>query len=328
MALPSDVFTEMVTTTNRLWGKEVVDNVSGHNALVRRLKERGKIKSMSGGYEIALPISYQENSTFQRIAGYEALNVGASDVLTSAKYPVRFYGIFVTASNKELLMNSGKEQMFNLVEQRLDVAKKTATNNMSIDVYGTGALTEQINGIGTLIQTNGQGTVGGIDSATWTQWRNKFREVTGTNTAASPSVANAASFKADINALYMSCTRGTDVPDLMVLTQDFFALYEVGEQDKQRYIDRNMADAGFTNGYKYKGADVVFDSNSNFATTGETGYFLNTDYLYLYEHRDAKWTQDKPREPSNQAAVVVPIWWAGNLGCSNRALQGRLIDAA
>ncbi len=327
MALPSDTFTEMVTTSNRFWGQTVVDNVSAHNALIRRLTERGKIKSMSGGYEIALPISYQENSTFQRIAGYENLNVGASDVLTSAKYPVRFYGIFVTASEKELLMNSGKEQMFDLVEQRLDVARKTAQNNMSIDVYSTGALTEQINGIGNLIQTNGQGTVGGIDSATWTQWRNKFREVTGTNTAASPSVANAASFKADMNALYMSCTRGTDMPDLIVFTHDFFALYEVGEQDRQRYANGDMAKAGFT-GYKYKGADVVFDSNTNFATTGETGYFLNTDYLYLYQHSSAKWTQDKPRMPSNQAAVVVPIWWAGNLACSNRALQGRLIDAA
>jgi hypothetical protein len=66
MASPNTVFTEMVTTTFRNHPNEVSDNVSKHNALYRRLSTGGKIKKLSGGYEIVRPLEYAENSTYQR----------------------------------------------------------------------------------------------------------------------------------------------------------------------------------------------------------------------------------------------------------------------
>jgi hypothetical protein len=203
----------------------------------------------------------------------------------------------------------------------------TAANNMSIDIYSDGALANQINGLGALVTSNGEGTVGGINSTDWPFWRNQFREATGTNAAATLTVANAAIFKGDMNRLWLQTTRGTDRPDLIVMSHDFFSLYEVGEQDKQRYADSDLAKAGFTT-LKYKSADVIFDDNTNFATTGERAYFLNTDYLYLVQHREAAWTPDAEKKPTNQDAVVVPIYWMGNMVTTNRSLQGILFDAA
>jgi hypothetical protein len=75
MASPNSTFTEMVTTTLRNHPTEVADNVSKHNALYRRLKQGGKIKKLSGGYEIVRPLDYAENATFQRYSGYDALNI-------------------------------------------------------------------------------------------------------------------------------------------------------------------------------------------------------------------------------------------------------------
>ena len=241
MAIPSTIFTEMVTASDRTWGTKVTDNVSKHNLLLARMKAKGKIKTVGGGYEIAEPLEYAENSTYQRYAGYDALNTNASDVLTTVRYPYRQVALHVTASGREIRMNSSKEAMLNLVQARKDNAVRTATNQFAIDLYSAGSLNEQINGLQNLIQTNGQGTVGGIDSATWTFWRNRFREAAGTNTAATPSVANAVQFKGDMNALWLSLNRGADKPDLIVMTHDFFALYEVGEQDKQRYADGGIA---------------------------------------------------------------------------------------
>lgn len=327
MATPSTVFTEMVTATDRTWGKAVTDNVSDHNALINRLKSKGKIKTVSGGYEIAEPLEYAENGTYQRYTGYDALNTNASDVLTSVKYPYRQVAVHVTASGREIRMNSGKEAMINLVKTRKANAIRSATNNFSIDLYSDGALSEQIGGLSNIIQTAGTGTVGGIDSSTWTFWQNKFREMTGTNLAASPTVANAVSMKADMNRLWLSTTRGTDQTDLIVMSHDLFALYEAGEQDKQRYADSDLAKAGFTT-LKYKSADVIFDDNTNFATSAEKAYFLNTDYLYLVQHAQAKWTVGEEKTPTNQDAVVVPIYWMGNLVTTNRSLQGVLFDAA
>ena len=327
MATPSEIFTEMVTTTHRKIGSKITDNVSNHNALLRRMKDKGNIKSEDGGYEIQEPISYAENSTYQRFAGYDTLNTQPSDVLTSVKYEYRQIALHVTASGEELRKNAGEAAMKKLVKARRDVANQTAQNQFSVDIYSDGSLTNQINGLANLVQTNGQGTVGGINSATWTFWRNKFKEMTGTNLAATPNATNSASMKADMNALWLPLNNGMDKPDLIVMTHDLYTLYETGEQQLQRYADADMANAGFR-GLKFKSADVVFDDNTNFGTTDEKAYFLNTSYLYLVQHREAKWTMEKEKTPINQDAVVIPMYWMGNLITTKRSLQGVLFDAA
>jgi len=102
MATPSTVFTELVTSTDRAWGRKVTDNVSKHNGLLSRMKSKGNIKTVSGGTEIAEPIDYAENGTYQRYSGYESLNTAASDVLSSVKYPWQQVALHVTASGREL----------------------------------------------------------------------------------------------------------------------------------------------------------------------------------------------------------------------------------
>lgn len=328
MATPSTVFTEMVTSTDRTWGSKVTDNVSDHNALLNVMKRKNKIKTVSGGYEIAEPIDYAENATYQRYSGYDGLNTDASDVLTTVKYDYKQIALHVTASGEEIRKNMGsKERMVNLVKARKNNALRTAANNFSIDLYSDGSLTNQIGGLGALIQTDGTGTVGGIVSGTWTFWKNQFKEMTGTNTAASPSTANAASMKADMNALWLSLNRGADKPDMIVMSHDLYALYELGEQQLQRYADSDLAKAGFQT-LKYKSANVIFDDNTNFATTAEKAYFLNTDYLYLVQHKEAAWTMDDEKRPTNQDAIVIPFYWMGNLITTQRSLQGVLFDAA
>lgn len=327
MATPSQVFTELVTTTDRSWGRKVTDNVSNHNALLNRMKSKGQIKTKSGGYEIVEPLEYAENSTYQRYTGYDPLNTAPSDVLTSVKYDYQQIALHVTASGRELRMNRGKEQMINLVQSRKKNAVRTAQNQFSVDIYSDGTLPDQVGGLAHLIQANGQGTVGGIDASTYTFWRNQFKEMTGANLAAAPTPANAASMKADMNSFWLTLNRGTDKPDLIVMTHDLYTLYETGEQQFQRYADGELAKAGFTS-IKYKSADVVFDDNTNFATTDEKAYFLNTDYLYLFQHKDAQWTMDKEKTPTNQDAVVIPMYWMGNMVTTQRSLQGVMFDAA
>lgn len=321
MASPSTVFTEMVTTTMRNVAKDVADNVAKHNALLNRMKKKNKFVTLDGGYEIQIPVEYAENSTYQRFAGYDTLDTSASDVLTSAKFDWCQVALHVVASGRELRMNSGKNQMINLAKSKKKNALTTAANSFSIDLYSDGALTNQIGGLANIIQTNGQGTVGGIDSGTFTFWRNKFREISGTGAYTKDT------FKGEMNALWLQLVRGADKPDLIVLSHDFYSVFEAGEQQLQRYANADMAEAGFV-GMKYKTADVIFDDNTNFTSTAEKGYFLNTDYLYVAQHKDAQWTQDEDKKPVNQDAVVMPFYWMGNLCVSNRGLQGVLLDAA
>lgn len=68
MASPNSVFTEMVTTTLRNHPTEIADAVSNHNAFYYWLKKKGKIKTLSGGYEIVRPLDYAENQTLDLAA--------------------------------------------------------------------------------------------------------------------------------------------------------------------------------------------------------------------------------------------------------------------
>lgn len=322
MASPNATFTEMVTTTLRNHGKELTDNVSDHNALLRYLKERGNIRTESGGYEIALPLAYAENSTYQRFSGLDTLDTSASDIATAAKYDWAQAAIHVVSSGRELMMNNGPERMINLVKAKIANAMDTAANNMSVDIYSDGALSNQIGGLSLLIQAAGTGTVGGIVSGTYTFWKNKFREMAGTGSWSKSTI------KGEFNTLWLDCVRGNDKPDLIVASHDVFSAYEESLQDLQRYVDSSKkATVGFES-LKYKTADVIFDNNTNFGTTAELAYFLNTKHLFLIQHKEAQWTQDDEKKPTNQDAVIVPMYWMGQLCTDNRALQGRLYDAA
>lgn len=321
MASPNSVFTELVTTTLREHPGVISDNVSKHNALYNRLTKRGKVqRSLDGGYEIVEPLEYAENDTYQRYSGYDALDIQASDVFSAAKFDWVQAAIAVTASGRELRINSGKNQLIGLMRARTKNAMRTAANNMSLDLYSSGALSNQVGGLAHIIQTNGQGTVGSINSATYTFWRNKFREISGTNAWSKSTM------KSDMKALWLDLVRGTDKTDLIVSTHDFYSAYWENLDDQRRFRSNDMPDTFDT--VKFMSADVVFDSNDNFSTTGERMYFLNTDYLKLVYHSEANWTPLDENHSTNQDAVVVLIIWQGQLCCSNRSLQGILIDAA
>lgn len=319
MATPSSVFTQMVSSTLRNAATEVADNVSKHTPVLARMKKKGKI--LSGGYELQIPLEYAENETYQRYNAFDTLNVGNSDILTSAKFDWAQIALHVVSSGREIRMNASKERMVPLVKTKKNNALKTATNNFSIDLFSDGSLANQIGGFAHIIQANGQGTVAGLDSGVWPFWRNKVREITGTNAYSKDTILG------EMNLLWMQTTNGADHTDLIVFSHDLFSVYEASQQQFQRYMDADLANSGFKS-YKYKTADVVFDENTNFTTSAEKGLFLNTDYLYLFQHKEAQWSMDDEKKPVNQDAIVVPLYWMGNLACSNRSRQGLLLDAA
>jgi hypothetical protein len=321
MASPNSTFTEIVTTTLREHPSEITDNVSDHNALLRRMKKRGNIKKIDGGYEIVRPLDYAENGTYQRFSGFDTLNVSSSDVLSAAKFDWTQAAIHVTASGQQLRMNAGGNRIADLAKARLKNAIRTAANYQSIDLYSSGALTNQMGGLAHIVTNDGTGTVGGIVAGTYTFWKNQFYEAPSSNAVSKSNI------KGYMNTLWLSCVRGTDKPDLIVSSHDFYSYYWESLQDLQRFASADRAEAGFPE-LKYNTADVVFDSNSNFSTTAEKMYFLNTDYLEMVVHKDADWSQMDDKMSVNQDAVVIPLLWMGNLVCSNRSLQGVFIDAA
>ena len=319
MASPNAVFTELVSTTFRKHRKEIVDNVSKNNALLRRIYDKGQVRKEDGGLTIAAPLDYAENGTYQRYSGYDVLNIGASEVISAAEFQWRQIAINVVANGMELRTNSGDSRIINLVKSRMKNAMRTFKNNFSADVYSDGSLANQINGLQALVANAGTGTVGGIDSSTWTFWRNKVQSAAAPLQGGGAIVPGPTTIESLMLPLWLSLTRGDDQPDLIVMDNNYFTFFEQSQTSIKRYTDETKANAGFVS-VKYKGADVIFDGGSGIPSN--TAYFLNTDYLELVVHKDADMTVMDELKPYNQDAAVVPVLWMGNMTVTNRALQG------
>ena len=319
MASPNTVFTELVSTTFRKHAKEIKDNVSKNNALLRRIYDKGNVRREDGGLTIVAPLDYAENNTYQRYSGYDVLNVGASDVISAAEYQWRQIAINVVASGLELRTNSGDSRIINLVKSRLKNAIRTFKNNFSADIYSDGTLANQVNGLQALVADAGTGTVGGIDSSTWTFWRNKVQSAAAPIQGGGAIVPGATTMESLMLPLWLALARGDDQPDLIVMDNNYFTFFEQSQTSIKRYTDETKANAGFVS-LKYKGADVIFDGGSGIPANH--AYFLNTDYLEIVVHKDADMTVMDEMKPYNQDAAVVPVLWMGNLVCSNRSLQG------
>jgi hypothetical protein len=325
MASPNAIFTELVTTTFRKHGKEIKDNVSKNNALLRKMDSKGMTRKEDGGLSIVAMLDYANNSTYQRYSGYDVLNVGASEVISAAEYQWRQIAINVVASGLELRTNSGDSRIVSLAKSRMKNAIRTFKNNFSADVYGDGTLPNQIGGLQVLVADAGGGTVGGIDSSIWPFWRNIVQSAAAPLQGGGAITPGLTTMESLMLPLWLQLTRGDDVPDLLIADNNYFSFFEQSQTSIKRYTNdggrAGAAAAGFTS-LKYKTADVIFDGGSGIPLNHM--YFINTDYLEQVVHKDADMAVMDEMKPFNQDAAVIPVLWMGNLVCSNRSLQGVL----
>lgn len=319
MASPNSTFTELVSTTFRKHRKEIKDNVSLRIALLNYMRRRGNMRKEDGGLTIACPLDYTTNGTYLRYSDWDLLNIAQSDVITAAEYQWRQVAINVVASGRELRINSGDSRIINLAKARIKNALRTFNNNFASDMYSAGTLTNQVNGLQALIADAGTGTVGGIDSSTWTFWKNTVQSAAAPLQGGGAVTVSATTIENQIMLpLWLALDRGPDdAPDLIVMDNIYYQYYEGSQASLKRYSNKEKADGGFTS-LKYHTADVLFDAQ----IPASHAYFINTQYLELVVHKDADMEIMDENKPVNQDGVVIPILWMGNLTLSNRKQQG------
>lgn len=289
---------------------------SNHNALFRRMTEKGRIRLEDGGLSIVTPLDYAQNSTYQRYSGFDVLNVAASDVISAAEYAWRQVAVNVAASGLEIRTNSGSNRIINFVKAKIKNAQRSMANGLSGDLYSDGTASNQMNGIQAIVADAGTGTVGGINSTTFSFWQNQVRDASDNSVTVSAATIEAGMML----PLWLACTRGNDTPDLIVMDPVYFAYYEASQTSLKRYAPSDEGKGGMIS-MKYKTADVFFDSSASGVPASHM-YFLNTDFLELVAHQDANMEIMPELRSVNQDALVIPILFQGNLVCSNRARQG------
>lgn len=324
MAVPN--VSEIVATTIENRSRTVSDNVSKSHALLDRLERKGKAKPADGGRKIYQEIEFAENGTFGWYSGYDNLNITPSEVFSAAEYDWKQCAAAVSISGLEELMNSGDEQFIDLLEGRVNNAEKTMRNQMGLAVYGDGTAAggKAIGGAQLLIaDTATSGTVGNINRANWSFWRNQSFDAT-TDFGSAMTSVNANSY---MNRVWMTLVRGNERPDLITADNNYYRAYWESLLPQQRFTSPKMAEAGFES-IRYMSADVVFDGGIGGGHPTNHMYFWNTDYIYLRHHPKRRYVAigAKNRYSTNQDAHVQLMGWAGNMTLSGAMMQGVLKD--
>jgi hypothetical protein len=336
MAFANSAISDVIATTIQSRTGQIADNVTSNNALLMKLKQRGNIKTFSGGNTILQELSFASNGNAGWYSGYETLPIAAQDVISAAEYVIKQAACPVTISGLEQLQNAGKERIIDLLDSRLDVAESSMANLISSGLYsdGTAASGKQIDGLLKQVSTTPTNTVGGIDRSTWLFWKNQYFRCTTTGGGAM-SAANVQNY---FNRMWSALVRGNDRPDLIMVDNITWSFYMASLQAIQRFTGTETAKLGFVS-VKYMDADVVLDGGMqiNWTSTGAAGtapsavpatsaYFLNTKYLFYRPHAQRNMVPLSPgqRYSVNQDAAVQILAWAGNLTSSGLQFQGRM----
>jgi len=332
MAFANSSISDIIATNIQSRTGELADNVTNNNALLRRLKTRGNIKTFSGGNVILQEIMYNDTTTnnTNSYSGYEVLNVSQNSPISAAQFSITQYAAAISISGLEMIQNSGKEAIIDLLDGRMEVAEAQLANRIGGDIYldGTGNSGKNITGLGAAVpDSSATGTYGGIDRGTWTFWRS----VNYSGLTNGGSAVSAANIQKYMDNVAVQLIRGTDKPDLIVTDNNYYSLYLQSLQSIQRVTSEgdSMSGAGFAS-LKYFGAgmasDVVLDGGIGNDATANHMWFLNTKYIMFRPHADRNFVPiGGERQAVNQDAIVKLIGWAGNLTSSGPQFCGVLI---
>lgn len=322
-SLSSTEISDVIATTIENRSGVLADNITDNCALLMRLKKRGRIKTVSGGDVILQELMYEDSTTNNAgyYSGYEELNITPNSPISASRWEYKQAAAAVSISGLEVLQNSGKERIIDLIDARMEIAEAQMQNLISSGVYsdGTGTGGKQITGLQAIIADSpSSSTVGGIAEGTYTWWKNiSFDASTDGGTA-----ATSANIQSYMNRTALQIVRGTDGPDLIVADNNYYRLFLESMQTIQRVTSEEMAGAGFAS-LKYYGAgrstDVVLDGGVGGDCPSNHMYFINSKYLFFRPHADRNMVPiGGERMATNQDAIVKLIGWAGNMTASGR----------
>jgi hypothetical protein len=205
------------------------------------------------------------------------------------------------------------------MKAKMDVLKTSFDNEFGDKSYsdGTGEGGNEIGGLQLLVADDPTtGTVGGINRANYTFWRNQLYDFSVESVTPSATTIQGA-----MNTLYRRCqTQGGQLVDLITGGDTYFGYFEDSLQANQRFNDGKLAQLGF-DAYKYKAADVVYDTKCSDTRL----YFLNTRFLSYKYIGESMMQVGAPTRPHNQGVTVVPMFSMGNLTITNARVHGVMI---
>lgn len=306
-------FSTLVATTLKNYRPKLADNITNHQVLVWMLKQLGFVEEKDGGETLVEPLLHGENTTVGSYSGYDLISTVPQTGISAAEFEWKQIAGTFSISGREEFQNSGsKTQVISLVTskiQQLELSMKLEVNEQVFG-DGTGNGGKDITGLELAVENGAAwSTYGGIDSNTYSFWRNAYLAEGGALDLAS------------MRNVFNSASRSKSTPKLLICPQDVYEDYEalaLANNDITR-TDSKLGDAGFQN-LLFKGVPLVFDEDC----TADSMYFLNPEHLRFCIGRGRNFVTTPTQKPDNQDARLSQVLLYCNFTCNDRRRQGVL----
>ncbi len=334
---------ELNTSTQRHITPGIIDQVFKNDPLLAYMK-KNNLEKFPGGTQI------QENLIYASLPNGGAYADGDTSVIqlttteTGATFFPKNYWVPVAISkNQTQVFNKGPEAVFRLVDAKLQNAALTMSAILANALYNEGQSAGRILQMNGLAEALNDGTNNSWTASTFTTYGTLTRNGTIGSALNSPltgptsNVSGPITYKI-LEESYNNVVIGDEYPNLIVTT-NLGASYISEKFQPQWRVETQDPKIGF-NGLKFKQAMIIqsqyapgtaaptTDANlgTNYVSTGETIWFLNTKYFRL-------WVTDDPEfgfgftgfKPAQDTLVVAGQYlFTGNVTCQSPRLNKQL----
>lgn len=314
----------LYNSTFQLRKKDIENQIFTATPFWYLISEKGHRQTQEGGTRIEQPIVYAKNETVQYFGRGGTVSIGDTDPITNAYYEWKYMAGSIVRYFTDDQKNRGKTAVFKLMK-----AKITNLIDSMVDQYETSLFSDgtadaglEIDGLSNLIATNPTtGTVGGINRANYSFWRNNFKNMSGE--AASTYLVKR------MKTMFNDCGKygkGTKrYPNLILCAQDAYELFEDEVAEIQRINDTTGIGALGFDMLKYKGIPMTWSPSC----PDTYMYFLNMNFIYFMADPIANFdlTDWKPiiDQPNDVVAQAVNV---GNLTASAMNRHGVIWNIA
>lgn len=304
-------------TPSAVWeahiGGKPADNIFTSRGLFYYLGDKGFKESTDGGRLIEFSLMYAENTTFRSYAEVEDLDITRIDVFDCSRFDWKINAGTVVFSKLEQARASGSNQKFDLSAEKLENGKDSHIAAMNRQMWsdGTGNGGKDIGGVQLLIAiAPTTGTVGGVNRATWSFFRN--RQNSGAKTSSPYD-----NLRSAMRTTYNQCSDGgvENTPTACGMDratlEGYTSLLVANERYAKDGSNDRGGDAGFdNNALNFMGAKCFFDED---APSGEARFF-NPKFMKLVYLKGAWMKMGDQISPANSLTAVYQVYTFANMG--------------
>ena len=296
------------TLTMRANRKRLTDNIFDAYPTLQMFRRSGNVETESGGKEIKEDLLYVKN-TAEYFDSYDTLNTDSVDGITAAFYPWRYIAVPITISMTEEMESRKSDAAVKLLSAKTEQAMNTIRDTINASIYGAQSGKSILGLQDVIADAPSSGTVGGINRANASWWRNQSDATsTNFNSSSGPSYAGILLMSQEYN----NCSEGNEQPsDIFTTLTLYTELQDILEGTGYQRLTSNRSP--FSGGNpSFRNAVVNYDRDC----TSQHMYLLNSKYIKLKMQTGMNFAKTPCKEPFNQLAkvafIVVGIQLTGN----------------